>query len=167
MKKSVTKSLVVCSLLWIFVFSDISAQSSKELITKRHPISRIEQDTFLVKDILTVTSKDIPSSCDYYLIILSDTNNYEYCVVSSYCRTHRKSITVGERHYFQLYPQFKLNLFPGTYYFEIRYRKRIFKVASQMRFMNVYLSPNLRGLSYKAHSVKSRDKGCKTEDFEK
>lgn len=152
------KNLVVFSISWIFIFLSVSAQSSKESITRRHPVSQIEQDTFLVKDIFMVTSKDIPSSCDYYLIILSDTNNYEYCVVSSYYRTYRKSIIVGERYYFQLYPQFKLNSFPGTYYFEVIYHKKIFKVASQMRFMNVYLSPNLKGLSYKAHPAKLRNK---------
>ena len=161
MKESVMRIIVVYSILWIFFHQSISAQSGNDSITRRAPIAQIEQDTFFVKEILTITSKDIPSSCDYYLIILSDRNNYEYCVVSSYYRGRRNTIIVGESYYFLLCPQFEINSFPGTFYFEVINHKRIFKVASQMRFMNVYHSPNLKGLSYRKHSAKSRNKCSK------
>ena len=160
MKKSVMR-VVVYSISWIIFVLNVSAQSSKDSIARRAPIAQIEQDTFFVKDILTITSKDIPSSCDYYLIILSDKNNYEYCVVSSYYGSRRNTIIVGERYYFLLCPQFKINSFPGTFYFEVIDHKRVFKVASQRRFMNVYLSPNLKGLSYRKHSSKLRNKRCR------
>ena len=77
MKKSVMKIFVVYSILWIFFYPSISAQGGNDSITRRTPIAQIEQDTFLVKEILAITSKDIPSSCDYYLIILSDKNKCE------------------------------------------------------------------------------------------
>lgn len=160
MKKSVMR-VVVYSISWIVFVLNVSAQSSKDSIARRAPIAQIEQDTFFVKDILTITSKDIPSSCDYYLIILSDKNNYEYCVVSSYYGSRRNTIIVGERYCFLLCPQFKINSFPGTFYFEVIDHKRVFKVASQRRFMNVYLSPNLKGLSYRKHSSKLRNKRCR------
>ncbi len=160
------KNIVVYFILGIFFCSSISAQGSNDSIIRRAPMSQIESDSFLVKDIILMTSKDIPSSDDYYLIVLLDNNNSEYCVLSSYKNNNSEKIVVGKRFFFLLYPHFKINSFPGTYYFEVITQKHHYKVASQMRFMNVYLSPNLNGLSYKKHPGKLKIKKCKEVSFQ-
>ena len=165
MKMSVMRVIVVYSILWIIFCLSVSAQSSKDSITRKAPISQIECDSFFVKDIILITSKDIPSSDDYYLIVLLDNNNLEYCLLSSYKNNNRERILVGKRYFFLLYPHFKINSFPGTYYFEVTTHKHQFKVASQMRFMNVYLSPNLNGLSYNEHPDKLRIMKCEEMSF--
>lgn len=117
--------------------------------------AQTEKGNFLVQEIILRTAVDHVfenkhhKSVDYCLIALADSSGNVISVVTLIKKHSRHEIKVGNKYYFELYPQKEKNHIGIKTAQDVQIGNHKINVIIVGESQNCYLTPNLNGLKYR------------------
>lgn len=163
--KQLISSMVFLLLQWFTVIGQNDFELPEHI--KKDLYATTLCDTFQIKEIINFKTSDYKSfqlnkplrSVQLSMIIVESGTGKTFAILTSNTPAVGRKIAVGDHYYLELFPQFKKNkYYIGSTFLEndVLIDDHIIHMKVQGCFLNIYQTPNLKGLVYTNRITKRR-----------